>query len=105
MGPINTCIFHCDQGNAMMTFKPCENIELTCISDVMDKQIEKISKGYFERVHELHVQNFFLLKSVYKKKHSVCKSQNCLTFKTFLNFPTKNLPIRFGDFGAKFQTF
>ena len=26
----------------------CENIELTCISDVMDKQIEKISKGYFE---------------------------------------------------------
>ena len=27
----------------------CENIELTCISDVMDKQIEKISKGYFER--------------------------------------------------------
>ena len=27
----------------------CENIELICISDVMDKQIEKVSKGYFER--------------------------------------------------------
>ena len=27
----------------------CDNIELICISDVMDKQIDRVSKGYYER--------------------------------------------------------